>query len=311
MPTLQGKIDLPARREAWRAWGGLALAVLCWSGNALVARAFHDQIPPLALAFWRWMLALLLLAPFTVHGVWQHRALFRRAAWRLPVLALLAITAFNTLLYLAAHSTEAINITLLNTCLPLVAFLATGVLLREWPSPRAWFGLLIAAGGLLYLLAQGHLERLLGFVFTPGDLYMLLAISLWALYTVLLRRWRQWLEVPTPVLLLVLIACGLPPLLPLYLLELQVSGGFEVNPSTLGAIGYTAVFASLVAFWGWNSGVRAVGAARASMMNYLMPVFTALLGWLLLDERLEHYHWVGGALILAGLLLPSLMRRRG
>ncbi|MFC3606552.1 DMT family transporter [Stutzerimonas tarimensis] len=300
----------PARAFPWLAWAGLLTAVLCWSGNALVARAFHEAIPPFALAFWRWSLALVILLPLAGVNVWRHRAAFRRAGWRLLVLALFAITSFNTLLYLAAQSTEAINISLLNTCLPLVAFIGTGVLLGEWPARRAWLGLLVAAVGLLYLISQGSWARLASLQFFAGDLIMLLAISLWALYTVLLRRWHGYLEMPTLALLCVLIALGLPFLLPLYLLELARTGGFETSPANLGAIAYTAVFASLLAYLGWNRGVRAVGAAKASMTNYLMPLFTAILGWMLLEESLQAFHWIGGGFILLGLLLTSKLAGR-
>ena len=110
---------------------------------------------------------------------------------------------------------------------------------------------------------------------------------------------------PPLVLLGVLMLLGLPLILPFYLLELGRVGGFALTPSNLAAIGYTAVFASLVAYVGWNHGVKIVGAGRAAMVMYLMPVFTALLGWLLLGEALRTFHWIGGALIFAGLLLAT------
>lgn len=137
------------------AFAGLLIAVLCWSGNALVGRAFHDSIPPLSLSFWRWVLATSLLLPFVAKGIWTHRATLRAAGWRLPVLAAMGIASYNSLLYTAAQSTEAINLTLVNTCLPLATFIGAGFLLGEWPLRRAWFGMAVAAGGLLYLISRG------------------------------------------------------------------------------------------------------------------------------------------------------------
>ncbi|PZR72773.1 MAG: EamA family transporter [Stutzerimonas stutzeri] len=254
------------------AFAGLLIAVLCWSGNALVGRAFHDSIPPLSLSFWRWVLATSLLLPFVAKGIWTHRATLRAAGWRLPVLAAMGIASYNSLLYTAAQSTEAINLTLVNTCLPLATFIGAGFLLGEWPQRRAWFGMAVAAGGLLYLISRGSWQTFASLSFQRGDLIMLL---------------------------------GLPLILPFYLLELGRVGGFALTPSNLAAIGYTAVFASLVAYVGWNHGVKVVGAGRAAMVMYLMPVFTALLGWLLLGEALRTFHWIGGALIFAGLLLAT------
>ena len=287
------------------AFAGLLIAVLCWSGNALVGRAFHDSIPPLSLSFWRWVLATSLLLPFVAKGIWTHRATLRAAGWRLPVLAAMGIASYNSLLYTAAQSTEAINLTLVNTCLPLATFIGAGFLLGEWPLRRAWFGMAVAAGGLLYLISRGSWQTFASLSFQRGDLIMLLAVLAWALYTLLLRRWARHLLVPPLVLLGVLMLLGLPLILPFYLLELGRVGGFALTPSNLAAIGYTAVFASLVAYVGWNHGVKIVGAGRAAMVMYLMPVLTALLGWVLLGEALRTFHWIGGALIFAGLLLAT------
>ena len=293
-----------AGRNGW-AVAGLLLAVLCWSGNALVARAFHDEIPPLTLAFWRWVLATCLLLPFVARSIWAHRIALGRAGWRLPVIAALGVSSYNSLLYSAAQSTEAINLTLVNTCLPLFTFIGGGLLLGEWPARRAWFGMAIAACGLVYLISRGSWDAFTGLAFKAGDLIMLAAVLVWALYTLLLRRWGSFLQVPPLTLLGVLMATGTPLILPFYLFELSHVGGFEPSPIHLSVIAYTAVFASLVAYLSWNHGVKTVGAAKAAMATYLMPVFTAILGWLLLGEGLELFHWIGGGLIFAGLLLAT------
>ncbi|WPC05908.1 DMT family transporter [Pseudomonas benzenivorans] len=290
---------------------GLLLAVLCWSGNALVARAFSTEIPPFALSFWRWSLALALLLPFAALPLWRHRAALRQAGWRLLALGGLGIAGYNSLLYSAAQTTVAINITLVNTCLPLMTFIGAGLLLDEWPQRRAWWGMGLAALGLLVLIGQGSLERLLALSFNPGDLIMLLAVVDWTLYSLLLRRWARYLlPIPPLALLGALMLLGLPLILPFYLYELAQGAGFTVSPANLGAIAYTAVFASLLAYLAWNHGVRVLGAARAALSNYLMPVFTAVFGWLLLGEGVQPFHWLGGGLIFAGLLLGSQLAAR-
>ncbi|SFQ16229.1 Threonine/homoserine efflux transporter RhtA [Pseudomonas borbori] len=287
---------------------GLLLAVLCWSGNALVARAFSGEIPPLALSFWRWCLALSLLLPFVLAPLWRHRPQLRAAGWRLLVLGGLGIAGYNSMLYSAAQTTAAINITLVNTCLPLMTFIGAGLLLGEWPQRRAWWGLGLAAVGLLVLITRGSWATLTTLSFNRGDLIMLLAVADWALYSLLLRRWASYLlPIPALALLGMLMLLGVPLILPFYLYELSQGARFAVTPGNLGAIAYTAVFASLVAYLAWNHGVRVLGAARAALSNYLMPVFTAVLGWLLLGEGLQAFHWLGGGLIFAGLLLGTQM----
>jgi drug/metabolite transporter (DMT)-like permease len=288
------------------ALAGLLLATLCWSGNALVARAFAGEIPPFALSFWRWSLALVLLLPFVAKPLWQHRTALRAAGWRLLVLAGLGIAGYNSLLYAAAQTTAAINITLVNTCLPLMTFIGAGLLLGEWPQRRAWWGMAVAASGLLVLISKGSWASISGLAFNQGDLIMLLAVADWALYSLLLRRWSaHLLPIPPLALLGVLMLLGVPLILPFYLYELAQGAHFSVTPHNLAAIGYTAIFASLLAYLAWNHAIRVLGAAKAALSNYLMPVFTAVLGWVLLGEGLQNYHWLGAALIFAGLLLGT------
>lgn len=210
------------RHSARYAVAGLLLAVLCWSGNALVARAFAGQIPPFTLSFWRWTLALSLLLPFVAKPLWQHRRELQAAGWRLLVLAAVGIAGYNSMLYAAAQTTAAINITLVNTCLPLMTFIGAGVLLGEWPQRRAWLGLGVAAIGLLVLISRASWTTLSTLSFNHGDLIMLLAVADWALYSLLLRRWASYLQAIPPLALLgVLMLLGVPLILPLYLYELS------------------------------------------------------------------------------------------
>ncbi|WP_417661432.1 DMT family transporter [Pseudomonas sp.] len=294
-----------------RTWAtlGLLLAILCWSGNALVARAVHNDISPFALAFWRWSLACALLLPFVIVPLHRHIADLKHAGWRLLVLSACGISAYNSLLYSAAQTTVAINITLVSTCLPLVTFIGGGLLLGEWPVRRAWLGMFIAAIGLLILITQGSWATLTSMSFNPGDLIMLLAVTDWAFYSLLLRRWSKYLQpIPPLALLGALMVLGVPMILPFYLFELAQGAQVNISATTIGAIIYTALFASLVAYLAWNHGIRVVGAAKAALTSYLMPVFTAILAWLLLGESLQVYHWIGGGLIFSGLLLATQMK---
>ena len=297
-------------RSMLMAWAGLVLASLFWAGNALVARAFAGAIPPFSLAFWRWTVGLLILLPLVGPSLWQHRHTLRKAGWRLCALAALSISSYNGLLYTAAQSTAAINISLVGTCLPLATFLGAGLLLKQWPPRAAWGGLLLALCGLLWLIAKGNWQLLAGLSFARGDLLMVLATFDWALYSLLLRRWSAHFQLPPFTLLGALILVGLPMLAPLYAWDLWRGAYFSPSPANLTAIGYTALCASVIAYQLWNIGLRELGPTRTAMSNYLMPVFTAILAWLLLGESLQSYHWLGGALIVGGLVLAARAQMR-
>lgn len=287
---------------------GLVVGTLAWAGNALVARASAGLLPPVGLSFWRWTTALILLLPFTAAGLWRHRSTLIAHRWQVLCLAALSISTYNTLLYLAAQSTTAINITLVNTGLPVAAFIWTLIILHEWPTRATVLGAMLSLCGLLTILTRGEPQTLLGLQFNPGDLIMVVAVLAWGLYSVLLRRWM--LPVPGLVQLAALLLCGVPLLLPFYVWEYSHTGPMPLNLHAVGAIGYTAVMASLVAYMAWNNGVRVLGPGTASLFSYLMPVFTALLGVLLLGEVLRWYHLVGGLLTFLGLLLATWETRK-
>lgn len=281
------------------AYAGLTLTAAFWAGNAVVARASVGDIPPLALSFWRWALALLVVLPFGLRPLWRQRDVLRRHWPRLWVLAALSVGAFNTLLYLAAQSTSALNIALVNSNMPIgVAILAWLILGQPLSRLRA-LGIAAALGGVLFVITRGDWRTLVELSFAPGDLLMVAAILCWGSFSVLMRRFALPLH---PLAFLTgQIALGLTVILPFYLLELALGGGFEPQPRVLAVIGYVAVFPGLLAYAFWNHGVARVGPARAAMFIYLVPVFAAVLAVAFLGERLQPFHAVGGGLILVGL----------
>tara|TARA_R110000796_G_scaffold241303_1_gene362653 strand:+ start:5678 stop:6577 length:900 start_codon:yes stop_codon:yes gene_type:complete len=294
-----------------RSWAmaGLVLCTMAWAGNALVARASAGMLPPVGLSFWRWVTAMCLLLPFTARGLWRYREVLRAHWKQIAVLAAASITSYNTLLYLAAQSTTAINITLVNTGLPVSAFIWTLILLHQLPTRATLLGTLLSFIGLMVILTTGDPARLLALEFNVGDLIMVVAVLTWGLYSVLLRRWPM--QIPGLIQLSAMLLCGVPLLLPFYLLEYSQVGAMPLNWHAAGAIAYTAVMASLVAYLAWNNGVKVLGPATASLFSYLMPVFAALLSVVLLGESLHWYHLVGGALTFLGLVLATRESRPG
>ena len=294
---------------ATRQWAviGLFMTGLAWAGNALIARAAAGMLPPISLSFWRWTTALVLLLPFTLGGVLQHRAILLANWKKLVILSALSISSYNTLLYQAAQSTSAINVTLVGTGLPVAAFIWSALLLRQWPTKPTVMGAVFGLCGLLLILTAGHPENLLALTFNDGDLIMLVAVLSWGLYSVLLQRWS--VPVPGLTLMTAMLLCGLPLLSPFFLWEWLHNGPMPLTWQATGAVAYTALFASLLAYVAWNNGVKVMGPATASLFSYLTPVFTALLGIVVLGEQLHWYHLIGGLLTFTGLLIATRWRR--
>ncbi|MCA1909275.1 MAG: DMT family transporter [Magnetospirillum sp.] len=281
----------------------LLLPPLFWAGNALLARATAGDLPPVALAFWRWVLAACLILPFTGRDLWASRGVLL-CHWK-PVLglALTSVAAYNTLLYLAVQTTTAINATLVGTSLPIMVLLLARMWLGDPIRPLQALGMAVSILGLLAVVTRGEPARLATLTLTPGDGLMLLASFSWAVYSVMLRRF------PIPVrgftLLSALIVLGWLMIVPFYLFELSLGYQVQVRPATLAVIAYTAVCASLLAYYFWNMGVAAVGAPTAGLFANLIPLFTAILGVALLGETFAWYHAVGAVLIFAGIALAT------
>ncbi|HSV28472.1 MAG TPA: DMT family transporter, partial [Candidatus Omnitrophota bacterium] len=259
-------------RNRWLAL--LVLPPLFWAGNALVGRAVVGDIPPVGLSFWRWVLALVVILPFTARSILNHADVLK-ANWRVVVaLGVFSVTAYNTLLYLALQTTTAINATLVGTSLPLMVLVLARLWLDEPIRARQAAGIGVSGLGLVAVVAKGDPTVLARLEFTPGDLLMLVATLSWSIYSVMLRR--HPLPVPGLTLLAVLIAVGLVGIAPLYAWELALGLVFVPSAEALGAIAYTAVFASLLAYYFWNRGVAAVGAAVAGQFTYLIPLFASV-----------------------------------
>ncbi|WP_435103832.1 DMT family transporter [Arhodomonas sp. AD133] len=285
------------------AYAGLVLTALFWAGNAVLARGVVDVIPPVALSFWRWALALLIVLPVGIGPLRRDWPVVRRNWRRMLLVAGLSVGLFNTLLYLAADSTTALNLTLINATMPILVALLAWPVLGARPRPAQAGGIACALAGIVTIVAGGRLAALLALSFRPGDLIMVGAVSAWALFSVLLRR--RPLPMSAAGFLTAQILFGLPLILPAYLLELALVGGFDLTPALTLPFVYVAVFPGLLAYAFWNHGVARVGPSRAAMFIYLVPVFAAGLAFLLLGESLAAYHAVGGALILAGLYLAT------
>lgn len=283
----------------WLAYAGLSLTSLFWAGNALVARGVIEMIPPLALSFFRWLAVAVLLLPFSVRAYRRHRETVHRH-WRpLLILALLSVSSYNSLLYLSARGTTALNLTLVSSLLPVATALLARPLLGHRLSPASALGIGLAFLGALFIILKGQFLALAEVSVNPGDFSMLLAMFLWALYSVLLQRWA--LPIGGFDLFALLVAIGVVLLFPWYLAERAVVGDFAWSGELLLIIGYVSLFASLAAYLCWNYGVRQTSPSTAALFSYLLPLFTAILSVPVLGEAPQLYHLGGGLMILGGL----------
>lgn len=294
------------RRRRW-ALAGLALGQLVWAGNNILARSSVGEIPPIALSFWRWAIACAVLLPFGLPYVRREWPLLRRHAGALLALSATAVATFNTLMYLAAHTTTAINITLINQSLPIATLPIAWLVLRHRPVRRQLAGITLGLCGTLLIVTHASWEVLRHARAAPGDLLMVMAVLSWAVYSVLLKRFA--LAVHPVTLITATITLAIPMLLPLYLWEFAQQGGFALTPGNVGTVLYVAIGPSILSFLLWNHGVAVLGPNDAALSNYLHPLFVITLAIPLLGEGLHAYHYAGGLLVMGGVYLALTARR--
>jgi len=281
----------------------LVLTTLFWAGNFVVGRALHGSIPPIALAFWRWAGALLIVLPFAFPHLRPQWPLVRSAWKKLTLYGLLGVGCFNTFIYIALQSTTATNALLINSTIPILiivlSWLFSGTLLPR----RQALGVLISFAGVITIICRADLQLLLTLRVNSGDLWVLLAVVCWASYTCLLRQRPAGLHPLTFLCCIILI--GLMSLAPFYAWELSQGAYMTLTPQTVAGICYVALFASVLAFIMWNHSVSHIGANRAGLFLHLMPVFGTILSIIFLGEAFHLFQAAGIGLIFSGIYLTT------
>ena len=281
----------------------LSLTSLFWSLNWVIGRAVVGEVPPVALAYWRWVLAVSFMLPFAIpqirgswRVIWTHRA-------PIVMLGIIGTGFHNMLSYLGLNYTTATNGVMLNSSIP-VMIIVLGALFfgRAIVAPQI-AGVAISLAGILAILSKGHPETLASLRFNIGDLIVLASMLLWALYTLALK-WRP-AGIPPIAFLCVCGMVGVAAMSPVYAWELSTGATTRWSPPVIGALCYLGLFPSFIGYIFWNRGVAEVGPNVAGLFVHLMPVFGSLLAWLFLDERLFWFHLAGIALILAGIYLST------
>jgi len=287
-------------------YAALTLTALIWSGNWVAGRWLQGAISPVALTFWRLLLAAVILLPFTALPLWRDRAALRREWPKLIVFSVIGLAAFNVMVYFGLRGTTAINGSMVNSASPIFVIVISWFGLGERSTWRQYLGVAVSLAGVAAILSRGDPRALLALNFGLGDLVILGAVFLWALYSTLLRHWPSRLR---PIsFVAATIGISVAVLLPAYLVERQFVGGFEPTWNVALGIAYMAVLASITGYVMWNFGARAVGAGKASLFLHLIPAFAAGQAMAFLGEALRLYHLAGIALILSGIYIATAVR---
>jgi drug/metabolite transporter (DMT)-like permease len=277
----------------------LTLTALFWSGNMVLGRGIRADVPPLALAFWRWTIAFALVLPLALPHLKSQWPLLRRGWKPVLILGLIGVGGYNTFAYIALQYTTATNAVLLNSFIPVVTIAISWAFLGKHLQRVQAIGVVISLFGALTIVARGDLQVLAHLNLNLGDAWMLGAVLIWAAYTVGLA-WRP-AGVHPMLMLAAMTAVGVAALLPFYLWEITTGRQINVHLGSLASLAYVGIFPSFLGYIFYNRGVAEVGANKGSLFIHLMPVFGTLLSVIFLGEIPYWYHYLGIALIFTGI----------
>ena len=285
-------------------WPGLLLALtaIFWSGNSVAGRLAVGQVSPLLLVFLRWVLVLAVMWPLYGRQVREHWPQIRPQLLRIVLMAMLGLTGFNALYYVAAHTTTAVNIGILQGSVPVIVLVAAFLTHGTRATLVQIAGVLVTALGVIVVATQGMPLEILHIDLNRGDLIILIACVLYALYTVALRD-RPRMSGAAFFTLLALISAITS--VPLVLAEAYVSGLSLPTWQGWLVILYVAIFPSCLAQILFLRGVDLIGPGRAGVFVNLVPVFSAILAVALISEPFAPFHAVALALVIGGIWLAE------
>lgn len=281
----------------------LFIAPALWSVNYLVARWAPGVIAPHMLALGRWSVAVLFLGLFCWRELHAKRHLIRAEAGQFLALGALGMWICGAFVYIGGRSTTAINIGLLYAASPVLIALASALWLREHLGRAQLLGVALALAGMLHIVFKGEWAGLLQVGVNQGDLWIAVAVLSWTAYSLMLRVWQS--AFGSLARLTLIAAGGVIVLVPFTLWEALFWLPSELSWTSAGLVLAAALIPGAAAYGAYSFMQRVLGAARVGTVLYLTPLYSAVVGWAVLGERIEVFHALGALLILPGIWLST------
>ena len=279
-------------------------ATLFWAGNFNVGKvAFIENISPFSLAFLRWFFVWIILIPFTYKELIKLKRVILKNFKLLFLLSLSSVFLYSSLTYKALNYTQVINASLFNTAVPASIILISFLFKIEKTNVFQLSGLLISTLGILTIITKLDLNILLSLDFNKGDIFMIIAIISWGIYSAFLKK-RNF-EISLLALIQITCTFGLIMLAPAFLIELSQGNSVEINLNLFYILLYVAIFPSIGSYYCWAGAMSIIGANRAGIFLSLIPLFSTLLAMIFFNEKFLFFHLIGSILIILGLLLSN------
>ncbi len=288
----------------YTAYTFLVLAALFWSGNFIVGKfASLFQIPPLSLNFLRWVLVWLILIPFTFKEILNKKN-YIKANWMLiSFMGIITISTFNSVVYFALNYTQVINAVLMLAGIPAIVMILSSIMKIEKANIFQLVGLILSILGVAMIISNADIQKILTLNFNKGDLWMLVCVLSWSLYSTLLKKKK--LELSQFTFIQLMVTVGLIFLIPQYFYERSIGLEIPINKFFIAILLYVVIFPAIAAYYCWQKAIELIGPNRSAIFVQLMPLFSALMAILIFKEKFQLYHLIGGTFIVSGIYLSN------
>ncbi len=282
----------------------LVFAALFWSGNFIVGKfATLFGIPPLTLNVFRWISVWFILIPFTYKEILNNYTYIKKNWFVISFMGLITISTFNSVVYFALNYTQVINAVLMLAAIPAATIVLSSLMKIEKTNIFQIIGLLLSIIGIGWIISNGDLQKIISLSFNKGDLWMLVCVITWSLYSTLLKKNK--FKLSQFALIQLMVTAGILFLIPQFFYEQSIGLELNFNKAFFLILFYVVMFPAIAAYYCWQKGIEIIGPNRSSMFIQLMPLFSAIMAIIIFNEKFELYHFAGTFFILTGIYLSN------
>ncbi len=280
------------------------LATFCWSGNFIVGKfATVYEIPPLTLNVFRWISVWFILIPFTYKEIFENLPYIKKNWLVISFMGVITISTFNSVVYFALNYTQIINAVLMLSAIPAATIVLSSLMKIEETNIFQLLGLVLSIIGIGSIISNGDIQKIISLDFNKGDMWMLVCVITWSLYSTLLKK--NNFKFSQFTLIQLMVSVGILFLIPQFFYEKSIGLELNLDKNFFLILIYVAIFPAIAAYYFWQKGIEIIGPNRASMFIQLMPLFSAVMAIIIFKEKFELYHFVGAIFILSGIYLSN------
>ena len=286
------------------AYTFLTFAALFWSGNFIIGKfATLFEVPPLTLNFLRWVKVWIILIPFTIKEILAKKNYIKENSFAIGIMGILSISTFNSVVYFALNFTQVINAVLMLAAIPPMIIIFSSLMKIEKTNIFQLSGLFLSIFGVATIISNADIQKIISLSFNKGDIWMLVCVLSWSLYSTLLKKNKFQLSQFS--LIQIMVTVGLIFLVPQFLYEKSIGLDMKINKASILILFYVVIFPAIAAYYCWQKAIELIGPNRSSMFIQLMPLFSAIMAIIIFKEKFQLFHFIGASFIISGIYLSN------